>query len=62
MPVSSLERRNIEASIKEFQEDEAVLGKYRDRGFFSLGEVMDYLSREINDLEGQLVEQEEEST
>jgi hypothetical protein len=62
MPVTSLERVNIEASIKEFQEDEAVLGKYRDRGFFTLDEAMNYLSGEINTLEGELMEQEEEST
>jgi hypothetical protein len=62
MPVTSLKRINIEASIAEFQDDEAILGKYRDRGFFTLDEAMSYLSGEINALEGELMEQEEEST
>jgi hypothetical protein len=56
MPRSSLERLNIEASIKEYQEDEAVLGKYADRGFLMIREAMDYVSGEINSLEGELEE------
>jgi hypothetical protein len=62
MPKSSLERLNIEAAIKEFQDDEAILGKYYDKGFQTLHQAMDWLSGEINSLEGELVEQEEEST
>jgi hypothetical protein len=61
MSVSSLERKNIEASIKELQADEAVLGKYADRGFQTITQAMSWLSGEINSLENELEEYEEEA-
>ena len=57
MAVSPLERKNIERCISEFQKDEAVLGKYRDRGFFSLDEALTYLSEQITGLETELEEE-----
>ena len=54
MSLDELKKKNNEAAIIELQGEEAVLGKYRDMGFFSLDEAMDYLSGKICEIEEEL--------
>jgi hypothetical protein len=54
MAVTSLSRKNDEAAIAELQAEEAVLGKYRDMGFFSLDEAMSYISGKICEIKENL--------
>jgi hypothetical protein len=60
--LTPLQKRNIEASLEELRKDEAILGKYRDREFFAIGEAMDWLSEQIISLEEELegVEEDED--
>lgn len=59
MPKTPLEMLNLERSIKELQRDEAVLGKYADKGFTTINHAMSWLSGEIHCLEQELYDGEE---
>ena len=54
MPLSNLERKNIEHTIGEYEKDRKVLNHYSSQGFYSLEEVMEYLERQIIELEEEL--------
>jgi len=58
--LTPLQRRNIEASLEEFRKDEAILGKYLEKGFFAIGGAMDWLSVQIISLEEELEKDEED--